>query len=121
MRFIGNLIWIILGGFFIAASWFVLGVLLCITVIGIPLGSQCLKFARLSLAPFGKDVRVRFFAHPIINVLWAVFFGWEMALAYISAGIANCITIVGIPFGLQALKFAKLALFPFGADVLHTR
>ena len=121
MRFIGNLIWIILGGFFIAASWFVLGVLLCITVIGIPLGSQCLKFARLSLAPFGKNVLVRFLSHPIINVLWAVFFGWEMALAYISAGIANCITIVGIPLGLQAFKFAQLALFPFGADVLHTR
>ncbi len=120
MRLIGNIIWLIVGGFFLAASWFVLGVLLCITIVGIPFGLQCLKFARLSLAPFGKDVRVRFFSHPIVNTIWVIFFGWEMALAYIAAGIANCITIVGIPFGLQAFKFAKLALFPFGADILHT-
>ncbi|MBQ9745575.1 MAG: YccF domain-containing protein [Clostridia bacterium] len=120
MRLIGNILWIILGGIFISAAWLFLGILLCITVVGIPFGVQCFKFARLNLAPFGKDVRVQFFSHPIINALWAVFFGWEMALAYLSAGLACCVTIIGIPFGLQAFKMMKLALFPFGADVVYT-
>ena len=118
---IANIIWFILGGIWLGLSWTILGLLLCITIIGIPFGKQCFKAATLTFAPFGKDVALRFEKHPIVNILWALIFGWEMALAYISAGIANCITIVGIPFGLQAFKFAKLALFPFGADVLHTR
>ena len=117
MRFLGNLLWIILGGIFIAASWFVLGMLLCITIIGIPFGMQCFKFAKLTLAPFGKDVEMRFFDHPIMNVIWAILFGWEMAIAYFCSGVACCITIVGIPFGMQAFKLMILALFPFGANI----
>jgi uncharacterized membrane protein YccF (DUF307 family) len=117
MRLIGNIIWILAGGIITCAAWLILGLLLCITVIGIPFGIQCFKFAKINLAPFGKDVTLRFFEHPIMNLLWAIFFGWELALAYLASGIISCITVIGIPFGLQAFKFMKLALFPFGADV----
>ncbi len=117
MRLIGNIIWIILGGLFMALGWLILGVLLCITIVGIPFGLQCFKAAKLTLAPFGKRVDVHFDKHPIANILWAIFFGWEMALGYLVSGVLNCITIIGIPLGLQAFKMMKLAFLPFGATV----
>ena len=118
MKLIGNLVWLFLGGIWLGLSWFILGLLLCVTVIGIPFGIQCFKFAKLMLTPFGKNVRIQFEEHPIFNLIWLILFGWEMAIAYLLSGIICCITIVGIPFGLQAFKFAKLALFPFGADII---
>ena len=121
MKFIGNLIWLLLGGIWLALSWFILGLALCVTVVGIPFGIQCFKFSKLMFTPFGKKVRIQFEEHPIVNLIWLVLFGWEMAISYLISGIACCITIVGIPFGLQAFKFAKLAIFPFGADILFTR
>lgn len=117
LRFIANIIWAVLGGIWLALGWVVLGVLLCITIIGIPFGLQCFKAAKLSLFPFGKKVDLNFSAHPIANVLWLIFCGWEMAVAYLFCGIANCITIIGIPNGIQAFKMMKLAIFPFGAKV----
>ena len=117
MRVIVNIIWFIFGGLWLGLLWGLLGVILCITVIGIPLGLQCFKAARLTFAPFGKVVRSSFDKHPIANVLWAVFVGWEMALGYLFGGIICCITIVGIPIGLQAFKLMKLAFLPFGASI----
>ena len=121
MKLIGNLIWLLLGGIWLGLSWFLLGLLLCITVIGIPFGIQCFKFAKLTLTPFGKNVRIQFEEHPIINLIWLILLGWEMAIAYLLSGIICCITVIGIPFGLQAFKIAKLAFFPFGADIIYTR
>ena len=118
MRLIGNIIWLITGGLLISAAWLLLGILLCVTIVGIPFGVQCFKFAKLNLAPFGKDIRIQFFEHPIANTLWVILFGWEMALSYFCAGLASCVTIIGIPFGLQSFKFALLALLPFGADII---
>lgn len=117
LRFLGNLIWILLGGFWLALAWLLVGLLLCITIIGIPLGRQCFKAAKLSFLPFGKRVDLNFSAHPIANVLWVILGGWEMALAYLVCGIINCITIIGIPMGLQSFKLMKLAFFPFGARI----
>lgn len=117
MRIIGNILWFIFGGLILGLAWGILGLLLCITIIGIPFGLQCFKAAKLSFAPFGKKVDVRFGKHPIANVLWAIFCGWELALAYLIYGVFFCITIVGIPLGLQMFKFMKLAFFPFGADI----
>ncbi len=117
MNFLANLIWIIFGGLFVALTWLVLGLILCVTIIGIPFGLQCFKAARLSLAPFGRRVDVDFAEHPIANVLWAILVGWEMALGYLLGGLVLCITIIGIPMGLQMFKFMKLAFFPFGADI----
>ncbi len=117
MRLVGNIIWIIFGGLFLALGWLLLGLILCITIIGIPFGLQCFKAAKLTLAPFGKQVNTHFDKHPIANVLWAILIGWEMALGYLFSGVICCITIIGIPLGLQAFKLMKLAFLPFGAAV----
>ncbi len=114
---LGNIIWIITGGIITAILWFLLGIILCITIIGIPFGKQCFKFATITLAPFGKTVNLNFSKHPVANVLWLIFFGWEMFLGYIASGVILCITIIGIPFGIQAFKFGTLALIPFGATI----
>ena len=115
---IANIIWFIFGGLILGAVWLLLGLVLCITIIGIPFGLQCFKAAKLTVMPFGKKVDVNFSEHPVANILWAIIAGWEMALGYLFAGILCCITIVGIPLGLQAFKMTKLALLPFGAKVV---
>ncbi len=117
MRLIANIIWIILGGIISAALWCIAGIILCLTIVGIPFGLQCFKVAKISLAPFGKRVRLSYMSHPIINTVWLIFVGWELFLFYMLASLACCITIVGIPVGLQGFKFAKLAFAPFGAKV----
>jgi uncharacterized membrane protein YccF (DUF307 family) len=118
MSLLGNIIWFIFGGFLSGISWILAGIIWCITIIGIPYGTQCFKFASLSFAPFGKDVEyggvtITF----IVNVIWTIFFGIPMALENLFFGCLWCITIVGIPFGLQFFKIAKLALAPFGSKV----
>lgn len=119
MSLIGNIIWIICGGLVSAVSWFLSGILWCITIIGIPYGRQCFKFASLSLAPFGKDVVYGGGTMSLIaNIIWIIFFGIPMCLEHIALGMACCITIIGIPFGLQYFKIAKLSLMPFGASVV---
>jgi len=121
LRFIGNLIWFIFGGFILSLSWLLCGLLLSITIIGIPFGAQCFKAAKITASPFGKDIDTNFNSHPIINLLWAVLFGWEMALGYLISAIACFVTIIGIPFAFQSLKFIKLALFPFGAKIIKKK
>ena len=120
MKFIGNIIWFILGGFIAALIWLLAGILLCITIIGIPIGLQMFKFASLVIWPFGNEVVINFDKHPILNIIWLIFIGWGNALGYIGFGILFCITIIGIPFGLQWFKLAKLALLPFGATIKST-
>ncbi|MBR6782639.1 MAG: YccF domain-containing protein [Clostridia bacterium] len=117
MKLIANIIWFIFGGLWLGLGWLLLGLLLCITIIGIPLGIQCFKAAKLTFAPFGKKVTCSFDKHPIANIIWAVLVGWEMAIGYLIAGILCCITIIGIPLGLQSFKLMKLAFLPFGATI----
>ena len=117
LRFLANLLWLILGGLILGLLWTVLGILLCITIVGFPLGAQCFKMARLSFAPYGKSVDLNVQKHPIANTLWAILAGWEMALIYLLFGILNCLTVIGLSTGLQCFKFMKLALFPFGAKI----
>ena len=120
MKIIGNILWFLLGGFLLALLWTLAGLILCITIIGIPFGLQCLKIAALMLHPFGHEVvygSVRI-GHLLGNILWIRLFGWELALASLIAGLLCCITIVGIPFGLQGIKFAQLSLMPFGAQIV---
>ncbi len=119
MKTIGNILWFIFGGVFSGLSWVLSGVLWCITIIGIPYGKQCFKFASLAFFPFKKDVVpgggiVSTFA----NIIWIIFFGIPMALENALFGVLWCITIVGIPFGKQFFKIAKLALTPFGSTVV---
>lgn len=118
MKTIGNIIWIIFGGLLTALGWVLAGILFYITIIGIPLGRQCFKFASLTLAPFGKEIVYGGGAPSVLaNIVWVIVIGiWE-CISYLVLGALWCITIVGIPFGLQLFKLAKLSLFPFGAEV----
>ena len=117
MKVIGNLIWFFVIGLASAVSWFLLGVLWCITIIGIPFGKQCFKIAGLMLWPFGKRIDADFSSHPIANIIWLIFGGLELGIVYAVAGIILCITIIGIPFGKQCFKLATLAIGPFGANI----
>ena len=116
---LGNIAWLIFGGLFSALGWFLAGCLCCITVIGAPIGMQCFKFAKMALCPFGKTIDYGSMGSGsvILNVIWVLFCGIELALSSVAMGAVCCVTIVGIPFGLQHFKFAALALTPFGAKV----
>lgn len=119
MRLLGNIIWMLFGGIFTALYWFVVGCVFCVTIIGIHLGRQAFKMASLTLAPFGKTIEYGGGAPSLIaNIFWVILAGIPMAFSYLAAGCINCLTIVGMPFGLQAFKMAKLSLLPFGARVL---
>lgn len=120
MTFLGNIIWLIFGGFAGGISWFIAGCAWCITIIGIPIGLQCFKIAGLSFWPFGKDIvyngsGISF----VVDILWLIISGLPLAIVHVTSGILLCITIIGIPFGKQSFKLAKLALMPFGAEVVY--
>jgi uncharacterized membrane protein YccF (DUF307 family) len=96
-----------------------MGLLWCVTIIGIPIGRQCFKFASLAFAPFGKEVKYGGGAPSIIaNIFWILISGIPLALCAAWNGLILCCTVIGIPFGLQCFKIAKLALMPFGARVV---
>lgn len=119
MGCLGNVLWMICGGLISALGWIVIGALWCVTVVGIPVGLQCFKFASLSFAPFGKEVVYDdSVGSLLVNILWLIFGGLEMALGSVVCGVLCCITIIGIPFGLQHFKIAKLALMPLGASIV---
>lgn len=117
MRTAGNVIWFIFTGLITSILWTVCGIFWCITIIGISNGLKAFKFAKLSLFPFGKTVETNFSKHPIKNVIWIIFSGFELAVLYIIIGCIWCLTLIGIPFGKQSFKFAKLALCPAGAEI----
>lgn len=121
MRAVGNILWFFLGGIFIFLEYFLAGILLCITIIGIPFGIQCFKLAFAHLAPFGKEVISQPDAHGPVNVFfnifWALFAGIWIALTHILWGILLCLSIIGIPFGLQHFKLMSLCFAPFGHDL----
>ena len=121
MKFIGNILWILLGGILISLYYVVVGILFCISIIGIPFGVQLFKMAGFALWPFGREVT----AGPndtgglsiLMNIIWIVFGGVEIAILHAVFGIICCITLIGIPFGLQHFKMALLALAPFGKEI----
>ena len=117
MKTIGNILWFLLIGLWSAIGYALIGLVLCITIIGIPFGKQCFKMAKLVLTPFGKTVKTNFDKHPIANIIWLLLAGWEMAIGFIVMGLIFCITIIGIPFGKQCFKLAKLSFIPFGANL----
>jgi uncharacterized membrane protein YccF (DUF307 family) len=125
MRLLLNLAWAIVGGGFVLAIEYVIGgVLLCATIVGIPFGVQCFKMAGLALFPFGKDVvddprsAGSGFLGFFMNVIWFLVAGVWTFLTHVGLGLTLALTIIGIPFALQHLKLAVLALFPFGRKVV---
>ena len=121
MKFVGNVLWFLLTGLWTGLMYLGLGVIWCITIIGIPFGLQIFKLAKLSFWPFGTDVEVNFGKHAILNVLWFILGGFIEALALFLLGILWCITIIGIPFGKQCFKLAKLSFAPFGAEFFEKK
>ena len=121
MKFIGNIIWMVLGGFIISLYYALVGIVFCLTIIGIPFGMQLFKMAGLALWPFGHDVKPGSndggCLSLIMNVIWILLGGIEIALTHVGLGIFFCMTIVGIPFGLQHFKMVILALVPFGKQI----
>ncbi len=117
MRTIGNILWFLFTGLGSAISWIFLGLAWCITIIGIPFGTQCFKIAKLVLWPFGKTIDASFGRHPIANLIWFIFGGFSLVLGFALTGLLWCVTIIGIPFGKQCFKLSSLALAPFGAVI----
>lgn len=123
MRTIGNILWLILNGIWMALIWAFLGVLLSITIVLLPFGRQCFKLANFALWPFGRTAvpSPTAVAGGIIgNILWFIP-GLFLAIAYAISGVLLCVTIIGIPFGIQSFKFVPLALFPFGKEIVRSK
>lgn len=119
LKVIGNILWFVFGGFVSGLGWWLSGLLWCITVIGIPWGRQCFKFASLSFRPFGREVVPGGGAPSLLaNIVWLLVSGLWLAMINALIGLVWCITIVGYPFGKQFFKIANLALMPFGARVV---
>lgn len=123
MNLFGNLIWLIFGGLLSAIGYFVGGLILCFTIIGIPFGLQCFKIAYLVLMPFGKKVIATNGSGGclsiLFNIIWILTGGLYTAFVHIIFGALLCITIIGIPFGRQHFKLAELSLSPFGKEVVN--
>ncbi len=121
MKFLGNILWFLLGGFIVSLYYFLTGIVFCITIIGIPFGLQLIKLAGFALWPFGHDIQSDTndggCLAIIMNVIWILVGGIEIAMLHLALGAFLCITIVGIPFGLQHFKMALLALIPFGKKI----
>ncbi|WP_066891978.1 YccF domain-containing protein [Clostridium nigeriense] len=120
MSCLGNIVWIIFGGFFNALGWLIVGCLWSITIIGLPIGMQCFKMARLQFAPFGKEVVTKNdnSVNLLLNILWIIFGGLGLCISNLLSAFLLCITIIGIPFAVQSLKLAKLSLMPFGKEII---
>ncbi len=122
MSLLGNILWIVLGGgIFLFFEYLISGVLMCITIIGIPFGIQSIKLSLLALLPFGKVVTDAGNANGCLavfmNILWILLGGLWIALTHVLFAILTAITIIGIPFAKQHMKLAGLALVPFGREV----
>jgi len=128
MAFIGNVLWFILGGGIVACiAWFLLGLVLCLTIVGIPFGVASLRIAGFAAFPFGKelvDARLvgeeRIPGTALANLLWVILAGIWLTISHVVAGIAYCITIIGIPFGLAHLKLAAVSFAPLGKRAVST-
>lgn len=121
MKFIGNLIWLVLGGLITAMEYVVASFLLMCTIIGIPFGLQTLKLARVALWPFGCKITDKGndggCLNLLMNIIWLVVGGFCICLTHLFFGLLLCITIVGIPWGRQHFKLAALSLTPFGKHI----
>ncbi|MDR0231114.1 MAG: YccF domain-containing protein [Dysgonamonadaceae bacterium] len=122
MKTLGNIIWLVFGGLLIAIEYCIASLLLMITIVGIPFGIQTLKIGLLALWPFGSKVIDNGNAggclSMFMNVIWILIGGIWISLSHLLFGVFFCITIIGIPFGLQHFKMAALALTPFGKIIV---
>ncbi|TXS50576.1 YccF domain-containing protein [Streptomyces sp. uw30] len=123
MKTILNVIWLVLSGFWLFLGYVVAGLLLCITIIGIPFGIAAFRIGVYALWPFGYTTVERHDAGApscIGNVLWLVLAGWWLTIGHIVTGLMLCLTIIGIPFGIANFKLIPVSLFPLGREIVPT-
>lgn len=129
VNFLLNILWLVLGGFWMGVGWYLAGVVMFVTIIGIPWARSCFVIGNLSFWPFGKEVVNRELVTGredlgtgglglVGNIIWFVLAGLWLAIGHVMCALANFITIIGIPFGFQHLKLAMLALAPVGKTVV---
>jgi len=129
VNFILNVLWLVLGGVFMGLGWILAGVIMALTIIGLPWARSCFVIAGLAFWPFGKMIVDRQYVQGfhdvgtgplgfVGNVIWFVFAGWWLAVGHIVSAFANAVTIIGIPFAVQHLKLALLSLAPVGKTVV---
>ena len=129
LRLIGNFLWFILGGVLMGLAWWFVGLLCFISIIGIPWGRAAFVMGQFSFFPFGKEAisRKELYEKEDIgtsglgimgNIVWFILFGWWLALGHVFSAIANFLSIIGIPFGIQHLKLAGIALAPIGKTIV---
>lgn len=129
MSTIGNIIWIVLGGVWMSLGWAIAGVIMYLTVIGIPWGRSCFVIAEFTLLPFGQEAVPRELvtgrddvgtgdAGLVGNIVWLLLAGWWLALGHVVTGIGICLTVIGIPFGIQHFKLAGISLMPIGKTIV---
>ncbi len=123
MKFLGNIFWLLFGGIIIAIIYFMVGLVICVSIIGIPFGVQLFKLGSYALWPFGRELVDRpnepGCLSVFMNLIWILFGWWEIAILHLVFGLLFCITIVGIPWGLQHFKMAIASVFPFGKEVRY--
>lgn len=123
MNILLNILWLLLGGILTCIEYLIASILLMLTIIGIPFGLQTLKLAGLALMPFGKEVRTAPQSGGclslIMNIVWLFLGGFLICLSHLAFGLILCVTIIGIPFGIQHFKLAALALAPFGKTIVE--
>lgn len=117
MKAIGNLFWWIFGGLETAVLWLVLGLLWCLSIVGIKCGLHCIRIGWESLSPLGKIIDTDFDQHPVLNILWLILGGWLLSLLYFLFGLILCLTGIGMPYGMLSAKFSTIARFPFGGTI----
>jgi len=121
MSLLGNILWLIFGGFITGLGYILGGIVLCLTIIGIPFGLQSIKLGFAVFAPFGKDLveldNANGVLNLVFNVIWLLLFGWPIAVAHATSALILAITIIGIPFSVQHIKLIPLSLLPFGRDL----
>ena len=118
MQFLGNILWFLIFGLALSVFYVVIGLVLIASLVFIPFGKQMFKLARLVIWPFGSIVETDFGSHPVANAFCLIFGGFIIAAVFFILGIVLHITIIGIPFGKQFLKLAKLTFAPFGATII---
>lgn len=129
LRFLGNLVWFVFGGWLMGLGWWLSSLLCFITIVGIPWGRACFNIGLFTFIPFGREAINRRELHgsddlgtgaigTVGNLFWLVFMGWWLALGHLFWALVFCITLIGIPFGIQHLKLAGVALWPVGKAIV---